>query len=323
MKKSSKFKRLLNSGEIVIAPGVYDAISAKIAEKAGFKVAYLTGFGTSISCIGQPDVGLMTMAEVVHHAGAIANAIDIPLFADADNGYGNAINVIRTVREFERQGVAGIHIEDQESPKRCGHMKGKLLVAEEEMVGKLKAAIDARENDDFVIIARTDAMGAVGGSFKQAIKRALLYAETGVDGLFAEFCEPNLKKIEEFSKVIRSHYPDIPLVFNYTTAFKWHKSPVSFADLGEMGYKLIILPLQLARVATMSMWDFIENLKSYGEKAIYELEKRIEGHITQDYHDFWGFPKIRELEEKYLPKGHFEMKYRHSLGFVKIQNNST
>ncbi len=182
--KGRMIKELMARGELVQAPGVYDALSAKIVEARGFNAVYMTGYGTSAGQLGLPDLGFITMTEMVLNAGRIADAVEIPLIADADTGYGNPINVIRTVREYEKAGVAAIHIEDQTWPKRCGHMAGKSVIEVKEMVGKIKAAVDARRNEDFLIIARTDAIATDG--FDQAIERGHLFAEAGADVLFIE-----------------------------------------------------------------------------------------------------------------------------------------
>jgi 2-methylisocitrate lyase-like PEP mutase family enzyme len=319
LKRAAELRRLLGTGKAIIAPGVFDALGARIVEKVGFEAALMGGHSVSLSRIGQTDVGLMTEAEVVDNARLIANAINIPLVADADNGYGNAINVMRTVRDFEGAGVAGIHIEDQEAPKRCGHMKGKRLISEEEMVGKIRAALDAREDDDFVIIARTDARGAAGGSLDLAIKRGLAYAEAGADLVHSEFTAPSGEEAERFAKAIHAKFPGKPLYFNYSTAFKWHQSPVSFDRLEELGYKLIVLPLQVTRSMLAGGWDFLYQLKAKREKAVYEQEKRLKGHATEDYHEFGGFPDIVKLEEKYLPKEEVQKKYATSEGLIKIK----
>jgi isocitrate lyase len=319
LKKTAELRRLLGTGKAIVAPGIYDALGARIVEKVGFEVVYMTGHGVSLGRLGQTDVGLMTESEVVDNARLIANAIKIPLVADADTGYGNAINMMRTVRDYENAGVAAIHIEDQEAPKRCGHMKGKQLISQEEMMGKIRAALDAREDDDLVIIARTDARGAAGGSLDLAIKRSLAYAEAGADVNFSEFTSTSEKEAEQFAKAIHIKYPGKPLLINYSTAFKWHQSPVSFERLEELGYNLIILPLQLTRSMLAGGWDFLSELKANGEKAVYEQEKRLKDHATEDYHEFGGFPGIVKLEEKYLPKEEVQKKYATSEGFIKIR----
>src|SRR5215813_10818174 len=174
MRTTKKLRQLLDAGRTIVAPGCYNALSAKILDTVGFPALYMTGYGTSLSLLGLPDVGLATMTEMHLNARYIANAVKVPVIADADNGYGNAINVIRTVREYVQTGVAAIHLEDQIIPKRCGHVAGRRVIALEEAVGKYRAAAQARDevDPDFVLIARTDARGAHGGSLEDAIRRA-------------------------------------------------------------------------------------------------------------------------------------------------------
>src|SRR6187455_108569 len=176
--------RAINDRQPLIAPGCYDALSARLVEQAGFDAVYMTGFGTTASLIGRPDIGLLSGAEMVDNARRIVSAVDVPVIADADTGYGNAINVVRTVQLYEQAGVAGIQLEDQVMPKKCGHMSGKALIGADEMVGKLQAAVAARTDPDLVIIARTDAVAVQG--LDAAIQRARAFAEAGADLLFVE-----------------------------------------------------------------------------------------------------------------------------------------
>src|SRR5947207_8862686 len=185
MRTTTRLRELLAGPELIVAPGAYDALSARLIVQAGFSVVYMTGFGTAASVLGQPDVGLLTMSEMVGRVAALAAvAGDVPLIADADTGYGNPISVRRTIQEYERTGVAALHIEDQVWPKKCGHMEGKQVIPMEEMVQKVRAAVDARRNPDFVIIARTDA-NAVNG-LEDAMRRARAYRDAGADVLFIE-----------------------------------------------------------------------------------------------------------------------------------------
>src|SRR5215470_17568970 len=185
MHVTSRLRELLAGPDLVVAPGAYDALSARLVAQAGFSAAYMTGFGTAASTLGQPDVGLVTMSEMVNRAAALTSVMgDCPLIADADTGYGNPINIRRTLREYERAGVAAIHIEDQVWPKKCGHMEGKQVIPQDEMVQKVRAAVDARSDPDFVLIARTDA-NAVSG-FDDALQRAHAYHEAGADVIFFE-----------------------------------------------------------------------------------------------------------------------------------------
>src|SRR5256884_7434871 len=188
MRATSRLRQLLKSGNTLFVPGCYNALSARILADVGFPAVYMTGYGTSLSLLGMPDAGLATMTEMHLNARYIANAVPVPVIADADNGYGNAINVMRTVREYIGTGVAGIHIEDQVIPKRCGHVAGRRVIPIDEAVGKYRAADAVRRelDPDFVLIARTDARGAHGGSLDEAIGRANAYLEAGADLAFVE-----------------------------------------------------------------------------------------------------------------------------------------
>ncbi|MHB1447384.1 MAG: isocitrate lyase/PEP mutase family protein [Acidimicrobiales bacterium] len=178
-----QLRKLLADGGTVVAPGAYDALSARLIEEAGFQAVYMTGFGSAASLIGRPDIGLLSGSEMIDNARRIAGCVAVPVIADADTGYGNPINVIRTVRDYERAGVAGIHLEDQVMPKRCGHLSGKVLVPAGDMVAKVRAAVAARTDPDFVIIARTDARAVEG--LDAALGRAALYLEAGADMLLS------------------------------------------------------------------------------------------------------------------------------------------
>src|SRR6267378_5738356 len=181
---AARLRALLESGETIVAPGAFDPLAARLVEEAGFPAVYMTGFGTSAALLGRPDVGLLTMTEMAGSAGRIADCVDIPVIADADTGYGNPLNVIRTVGAYEAAGVAGIHIEDQGAPKKCGHMEGKQVIAADEMAQKVRAAVEARTSPDFVIIARTDARAVEG--LEHALDRARQYRQAGADALFIE-----------------------------------------------------------------------------------------------------------------------------------------
>src|SRR5690348_9004959 len=185
MRTTTRLRRLLTGPDLLVAPGAYDALSARLIAQAGFSLVYMTGLGTAASVLGQPDVGLLTMSEMLSRAASLAAISgDLPLIADADTGYGNPINVRRTIREYERAGVAGLHIEDQVWPKKCGHMEGKQVIPIDEMVQKIRAAVDARQDPDFLIIARTDA-NAVNG-FEDALLRGRAYRVAGADVIFIE-----------------------------------------------------------------------------------------------------------------------------------------
>src|SRR5712691_7853023 len=237
--KGKTFRRLLKDEPYLFTGGIYSPLDAQIAESAGMKSIYLSGYSVAM-LNGWPDMGLLTMTEVTKAASMVASAVDIPIIADADDGYGNALSTIRTVREFIKTGVAGIHLEDQRFPKRCGHIAGKTIVSREEALGKYRAAVDVRNrlNPDFVLIARTDAYGAVGGSIEEAIWRGRAYADAGVDLVWCELSNASREPAIAFAKAMRQTHPKLPLAFNYSSSFKWSSdpNPFLFRELGDLGY---------------------------------------------------------------------------------------
>ena len=274
------------AGEMVLAPGCYDALGARLIEEAGFPAAYMTGFGSAASRLGRPDIGLMSLTEMVDNAHRIAEAVDIPVIADADTGYGNSINVIRTVREYEAAGVSAIHLEDQVTPKRCGHMEGKVVVPAGEMAAKVAAAVAARRSPDFLIIARTDARAVEG--LDEALSRAAAYREAGADVLFVEAPQSEA----EIEAVARA-FPDVPLLFNYAEGGK--TPPVSHAFLRDLGFKLVIFPLTILLAATGAIRSALARVKADGTPL--ELLPSLPGF--GEFLEFIGLPEIRELESRF------------------------
>jgi 2-methylisocitrate lyase-like PEP mutase family enzyme len=234
MSKARELRELLRQDRILTAPGAYDCITARMIEQAGFKAVYMTGAGTA-AALGYPDYGLVTMSEMVENAGRIAAAVKTPVIADADTGYGNELNVVRTVREYEQRGVAGIHIEDQRFPKKCGHLENKAIIPMEDYLAKIRAAAAARRDPDFLIVARTDARAVLG--FEESIRRANASLHAGADMAFVEAPE----SLEEVAAVPR--LVDGPCLLNMV----WRgKTPdVALDDAQAMGYKLAILPVLL------------------------------------------------------------------------------
>jgi 2-methylisocitrate lyase-like PEP mutase family enzyme len=297
-------RKLLQTPPLLV-PGCYDAMSAKVLERAGFPAVYMTGYGTSLALLGLPDAGLATMSEMHLNARYIANAVRVPVIADADNGYGNAINVMRTVREYIQTGVAGIHIEDQAIPKRCGHVAGRRVIPIEEAVGKYRAAAAVRRDldPDFVVIARTDARGAHGGSLDEAIRRANAYLEAGADLAFVEG-PTSLEEIRRVCREVRG-----PVFYNQTGV-----SPrLTMAQMKELGIAVTILPGALLRVALQAMWDFASTLQAEGPAAEARFSERFKEHPLGDLHTFAGFDQIRAWEADYLPADELE-KYEGSVG---------
>lgn len=283
-----RLRELLASGETIVAPGAFDSLAARLVEEAGFPAVYMTGFGASAALLGRPDVGLLTMTEMTENAGRIAACVDIPVIADADTGYGNPLNVIRTVGAYEAAGVAGIHIEDQVAPKKCGHMEGKQVISAGEMAQKLRAAVEARTNPDFVIIARTDARAVEG--LGRAIERASLYREAGADVLFIEALVT-----EDEAAEAAAAFPDVPLLFNWAEGGK--TPPISLSRLRELGYRVVIFPISTLLAATAGMRGILLEIAREGTPAAVLRDQPSFG----DFVDFIGLSEVREVEQRFGP----------------------
>jgi 2,3-dimethylmalate lyase len=285
----ARLRALLESGQTIVAPGAFDPLSARLVEEAGFPAVYMTGFGTSAALIGRPDVGLLTMTEMAGNAGRIAACVDIPVIADADTGYGNPLNVIRTVGAYEAAGVAGIHIEDQVAPKKCGHLEGKLVIPAEEMAEKVRAAVEARTQPDFVIIARTDARAVEG--LERALQRGRMYREAGADVLFIEA----LTSEAEAEAAVQA-LPGVPLLFNWAEGGK--TPPIGLDRLKEMGYRIVIFPIGTLLAATGAMRRILQEIAQAGTPAaaMHELP------TFAEFVDFIGLPQVREAEQRYAVK---------------------
>src|SRR5881275_3399318 len=274
MSKSKRLRELIAKGAIVL-PGVPNAAMARQVERLGFDAVYVSGAGMANATVGVPDIGLLTLIEVVHLAGYVAKAVNIPAIVDADTGFGGAENVARTIRELEAAGLAGCHIEDQEFPKRCGHLAGKSIVDVEEMVGKIKAAIGARRDPDFMIIARTDARAVVG--FDRAVERAGEYIAAGADAIFPEALQ-SLEEFRDFAKEIET-----PLLANMT---EFGKSPLlSFQELSDFGYRMVIFPMSAFRVSMKASEEFLRDLKERGTQSgwLDKMQTRKELYELLDY----------------------------------------
>ncbi|MEF8842197.1 MAG: isocitrate lyase/phosphoenolpyruvate mutase family protein [Haloarculaceae archaeon] len=286
MSVTSRFRELIERSEILPAMGGYDALSARLIEQAGGEVVYMSGSSVSTSVHGYPDVGLTTMTEMVDRARGMAGAVDVPVFCDADTGYGNPVNVVRTVEEYERAGVAGVHIEDQTFPKKCGHFEEKGVVGTGEMVGKIRAATDAREDDDFVVIARTDAVAVEG--FDAAVERAEAYLDAGADVLFVE--APTDR--EELERVGET-FPDVPLVANMTEG---GKTPLFTASEFEaMGYDVVLYPATGFKTAAKAMQELYAEIAETGTQAgMMDRLVSWEGR-----NEITGLDEVVELERRY------------------------
>lgn len=286
--KAKKMRQLLNQPGIICAPGAYDAWSARLVELAGFPAVYMTGYGVSASLIGQPDIGLLTMTEMATQAKNMAAAVDVPLIADGDNGYGGVLNVIRAVQEYERADVAAIQLEDQIFPKRCGHMEDKQLISKEEMISKVRAAVHARKSEDFVIIARTDAR-AVNG-FEDAMERAQAYADAGADVIFLE-APQSKEEMKEVNQKINK-----PLLANMVER---GKTPfLTGKVLEEMGFRIAIYPVSSLYATTKAVLNLLEGLKKHDTTMAYT--DRMVGF--PEFNDMIGVSRIRDLERELFTK---------------------
>lgn len=285
MRQTTKLRRRIEDEQILVAPGTYDPLMARLMAQAGFEAVEMNGAGVTYTTLAMPDLGLVTMTEMVERARRVANACELPVICDADTGYGNALNVIRTVREFERAGVAAIRLEDQEIPKRCGHFTGKTLVSTDEMVGKLKAALDTRSDPDFLIIARTDARSVDG--FDAALDRVATYAEAGADLVFVEAPQ----SVEEFATIPKA--VDVPVLANM---IEGGRSPLlSAADLQEFGYSVALFANGLARFLTRQAQEFLDTLKREGTTE--PLLDRMNGLDRQN--EILGLAEYETLARKY------------------------
>jgi 2-methylisocitrate lyase-like PEP mutase family enzyme len=307
VRASTKLRALIAKGPTLYVPGCYNAMSARVLEDAGFEAIYMTGYGTSLSLTGLPDVGLATMSEMVGNARYIASAVQIPLIADADTGFGNAINVIRTIREYIGAGVAGVHMEDQVSPKRCGHVAGRLVIPMEEAVGKIRAAADTRDalDPDFVLVARTDARGASGGSLDEAIARANAFLAAGADLAFIEG-PTSADEVRRICAEVRG-----PVFYNMTGV-----SPrFTLDEMRSMKIAVCISPNAMLRSALAAMHDLAKEMRAEGPAAETRFMESFRRHPLGDLHTFAGFDQVREWEKSYLGEDAMR-KYADSVGHV-------
>jgi len=284
---SAKLRALLAEPAPLIAPGAYDALSARLVEQAGFDSVYMTGFGTSASQIGRPDVGLLSGSEMVDQARRLVEAVDRPVIADADTGYGNAINVIRTVRAYEQAGVAGMQLEDQVMPKKCGHMSGKAVLPVGEMVGKIRAAVEARRDPDLVLIARTDAAAVHG--LDDAIARARAFAAAGADVLFVEAptSEADISRVAEELRDVA------PLVFNWAEGGR--TPPISLERITELGFSLVLYPIATLLAATSAVRQVLQTIRTDGTPIAAMDSLPSFGEFT----DLIGLPEVQTLEQRF------------------------
>jgi 2-methylisocitrate lyase-like PEP mutase family enzyme len=286
MNPRQALKQLLKRDKLLVAPGCFDGLSARLVEQAGFEAVYLSG-GAVARSMGIPDIGLVTMSEVIERAAQVVSAVKIPVIADADTGYGNAVNLVRTIREFERTGAAAIHIEDQITPKRCGHLDGKEVISLAEMEKKLEAALASRSDPNFCIIGRTDARAVHG--FQDAVRRGRAFAKLGVDAVFVEAPQSEAE-LAEIPRAI----PDIPLLVN---VFKGGKTPMLPVDqLQRLGYRIAIYPSETQRAGIYAMRMTLGLLKREGTTEAMDAALTTFNERDQ----LVGLDEWQEIERRYM-----------------------
>ncbi|MCC7048281.1 MAG: isocitrate lyase/PEP mutase family protein [Alphaproteobacteria bacterium] len=282
MRRTTRFRRLIEAKEILVLPGAHDALSARLIEQAGFAAITAGGYSATATLLGQPDTGQLSVTEMADFYARLCDSVALPLFADADTGYGNVTNVARTVRSYERAGVAGLFIEDQVAPKRCGHMAGKAVIPAEEMVGKVKAALDARVDPDLVIMARTDALTVTG--LDDAIDRAQLYREAGADLIFVE----SPRSVAEMRRICTEI--DAPLLANNVEA---GLSPIlPAAELQKIGYAAVVYPVAATYAVARAVSELMATLKRDGTTAAYRRRMA----TFDEFNAMVGLPELRRSE---------------------------
>jgi methylisocitrate lyase len=297
-KPTTALRALLARPGLIIAPGVYDALSARICEMVGFEAVSHSGYGTAAATLGCPDIGLLDLTEMVRQVGAVARAVQIPVLGDADTGFGNALNAHRTVQEYVRAGAAGLFIEDQVSPKRCGHMRGKQVVSKEEMLGKLRAAMDARDelDPDFVIMCRTDAIAVHG--IEDALDRAKAAVDLGVDMVFVEALETR-EQMERVGREVKA-----PLMLNL---IEGGRTPlVTYREAEALGFKYLALAITALSAAARGMYDVLRRVREDGASDRY-LDRLF---TFQEFARIVRLDRFREMEDRYLPREVLDDRYR-------------
>ncbi|GAB3412991.1 hypothetical protein GCM10027435_06370 [Haloparvum alkalitolerans] len=316
-----EFRRLLDEQDYVFAPGIYHALDARLAEMADLDAAYMSGYSTVLGQFGFPDLEMVTMTEMVENAKRMVEATNLPVIADCDTGYGGIHNVRRAVREYEKAGVAAVHIEDQTSPKRCGHIAGKQIVSREEARSRFEAAVDARQSEDTVVIARTDAYGSANGDWEEHLERGRIYADAGVDMVWPEMPDPSREDAVRYAEEIGETHPDLDLAFNYSSSFAWseEEDPLTFQELGDLGYSYIFITLYGLHSGAHSVYEDLSNIAENAEEAQFDLEERYLGHETESHHELSFVPHYQETEAEFDPEA--RRRQEESAGFSEEESD--
>jgi isocitrate lyase len=316
-----EFRELLDDQTFTFAPGIYHALDGRLAEMAGHDALYMSGYSTVLGQFGFPDLEMVTMTEMVENAKRIVEASSLPVVADADTGYGGVHNVRRAVREYEKAGVAAVHIEDQTSPKRCGHIAGKQIVSREEAESRFRAAVDAKQDEDTVIIARTDAYGSANGDWEEHLERGRIYADAGVDLVWPEMPDPSRDDAISYAETIHETHPDLDLAFNYSSSFAWSEEadPLTFEELGEMGYRYIFITLFGLHSGAHAVYEDFRSLAENAENAQFGLEERYLDHPTESHHELSFVSRYQDIEMAFDAKA--RERIEGSAGFTEEQSD--
>ena len=316
-----RLRELFDEQEYTFAPGIYHALDARLAEMAGLDAAYMSGYSTVLGQFGFPDLEMVTMSEMVENAKRMVEATNLPVIADCDTGYGGVHNVRRAVREYEKAGVAAVHIEDQTSPKRCGHIAGKQIVSREQARSRFEAAVDAKQSEDTVIIARTDAYGSANGDWEEHLERGRIYADAGVDLVWPEMPDPSREDAVEYAETIHETHPDLDLAFNYSSSFEWgaEEDPLTFEELGDLGYQYIFITLFGLHSGAHAAYEDFANIAENDEAAQFDLEERYIGHETESHHELSFVPRYQDIEAEFDPEA--RKRQEESAGFTEEEND--
>ncbi|WP_129115976.1 isocitrate lyase [Halegenticoccus tardaugens] len=314
-------RKKLEEQDFVFAPGLYHALDARLAEMAGLDAAYMSGYSTVLGQFGFPDLEMVTMTEMVENAKRIVEATNLPVIADCDTGYGGVHNVRRAVREYEKAGVAAVHIEDQTTPKRCGHIAGKQIVSREEAEARFSAAVDAKQCEDTIIIARTDAYGSANGDWEEHLARGRLYLDCGVDLVWPEMPDPSREDATEYAEQLHETHPEADLAFNYSSSFAWseEENPITFEELADLGYKYIFITLYGLHSGAHAVYEDFKNIAENDEQGQFDLENRYLGHETESHHELSFVSRFQDIETQFDPTA--ESRIEGSAGFTEEESD--
>ena len=316
-----ELRRKFEEQDFTFAPGLYHALDARLAEMAGLDAAYMSGYSTVLGQFGFPDLEMVTMTEMVENAKRIVEATNLPVIADCDTGYGGIHNVRRAVREYEKAGVAAVHIEDQTTPKRCGHIAGKKIVPRDEAKARFEAAVDAKQDENTIIIARTDAYGSANGDWEEHLERGRMYADAGVDIVWPEMPDPSREDAVNYAETIRETHPDVMMAFNYSSSFAWseEEDALTFQELGDLGYQYIFITLYALHSGAHAVYEDMKNIAENDEEAQFDLEGRYLGHETESHHELSFVSRFQDIEAQFDPEA--KQRMEESAGFTEEESD--